>query len=215
MWNIDVEDYCLAGVHSPGFEKISEAVRDWINGSNNKTFINAGVMIMNLDKIRERGNLFQNAMKWIEKRVHLMKFSDQDVINNIFYGSIKLIDRKFNNGNPTKWEQLPDSIIHTPHPYHSFKTWGIQGLPSQQLYWKYYTRTAWGDDVTLEDFAETMLESAKKSSSCYNHSIPQYMGLVSWKIIRKVFYTNELVLIIRYLVSEAYHRLKQKLSPSR
>ena len=170
---------------------------------------------MNLDKMREQGNFFNNAIAWIERRVHMMNFSDQDVINNLFYGSIKLIDNKYNNTNPKIWEQIPDSIIHTPTPIYAFKTWGAMGLPSQHLYWKYYSRSAWGESLSLEDVSEVFMNAAEKTSSTCNHASRQYIVEVSQRIIIRIFYRSEIARIVRYLAKEAYHRIKQRLSPSR
>ena len=209
MWDIDVNDYCLAAVHDPIFETIAEAVRDWLNGCSNKTFVNAGVMIMNLDKIRERGNLFNNAMTWIEKRVHIMQFSDQDVINNLFYGSIKLIDSKFNKCNPLTEEALPDSIIHTPTPVKAERIWAMSKLPPQKLYWKMYLRSAWGEDKTPDELVDIFYNAS--SVPIYRaHSFFQCLFRVFAAPFRRLFWYNSISLSIRYILKDIYYRLTYK-----
>ena len=154
MWAIDIENYSLAGVHSKGYENPYERLRDKLNGCDCMTFINAGVLLMNLKKIREKGNLFLNAMSWMKKRMHLMAFSDQDILNNLFYGDIKLIDSKFNFTNASNFDLQPsemnDKILHTPG---SNKVWDITGLPVQKLYWRYFLDSAWGENMSKYEFA--------------------------------------------------------------
>ena len=75
LWQINIDNYCLAGVLDMlSVATLSEALRDRINGCSVKTFVNSGVLVMNLEMIRKRGNLFQNSMTWIGRHVHLMKF---------------------------------------------------------------------------------------------------------------------------------------------
>ena len=204
LWSIDVDDYCLAAVHTPGFEHFNETVRDWLNGCNNKTYVNAGVMIMNLDMIRQRGNLFKDSMIWIKKRVHLMNFSDQDVLNGLFCGSIKLIDTKFNNCNPKTEEALSDSIIHTPTRDEGLKTWGLSKQPPQRLYWKYYLHSAWGEDKTPNELFDVLYNA----SASTRHSYWQCLFRVVAAPCRRVFKYNS----IAYILKDIYYRLKYKLT---
>ena len=217
MWDIDINNYCFAGVHRNGLdENMTEALRDWLNGCSVKTFINAGVMLMNLKKIREHGNFFVNAMNWIEQHVHLMAFSDQDVINNLFYGEIKLIDTKFNNSNPKREEQLPNSIIHTPTKSPEERIWSVAGLPSQKLYWKYYLLTAWGENATPSEIVHVLMTEAEKSSPMnlrLYHSNARYcLKQLSVSIPRKIFWRNALIVPIRYVLSDIFHKIKYRLS---
>ena len=217
MWDIDVNDCCLAAVHDPMFETLTETVRDWLNGSSSKTFVNAGVMIMNLDMIRQRGNLFNNAMAWIERRVHLMQYSDQDVINNLFYGSIKLIDPKFNNCNPATEEALSDSIIHTPIRDERLKIWSMSKLPSQRLYWKHYVHSAWGEDTTPEELTGLLYNASSPAQiyrresylSCLIRVIrsPYRRVLLNLHILQSAIYMR---VIIVYIIKDVYYRLKYK-----
>ena len=158
LWHIDVNDCCMAGVFDVFSASLpDEALLDWINGCSVKTFINSGVLVMNLKNIRRHGNLFQNSMAWIERHVHLMRYSDQDVLNNLFYRSIKLIDERFNRNNPRSKHELPDSILHTPG---GSKTWKISGNPAQRFYWHYYLKTAWGEEKSCDELVDIMFNAS-------------------------------------------------------
>ncbi len=208
MWDIDINSYCMAGVHCKDFEFLSEAVRDKLNGSSCKTFINAGVMLMNLDKIRERGNLFWNSMAWVDEHIYLMRFSDQDIINNLFHGSIKLINPKFNNSNPREENMLNNSIIHTPTKNIAHRIWSLSGLPSQKLYWKYYLKSAWGENKSADDMINILFQAASKSS-IPAHSYKQYLTRVCVSTFRKLLWTNPLAEIIRYILIYTFLKIKR------
>ena len=208
LWTVDVENYCFAGVHMPGHERLDTAVRDKLNGHSYKTHINTGVLIMNLAMLRNCGNLFKDSIEWFLRRRHLVYFGDQDIINGLYYGSIKLIGRKYNNCNPKTENQLADSIIHTPGHADAFRTWGIVGLPSQKLYWKYYLRSAWGEDKTPSEIIDVLMNAVERSSEFYHTSARSCVKRLTRGILRKVFCTNSIVTVAGYLVKDVYYRTK-------
>lgn len=151
LWNVDVENYCMAGVHDVTAVGVAEYVRDSLNGCSAKTYINAGVLVMNLALIRDKGNLFMNSMEWLKHHVHIMRFNDQDIINGLFYKSIKFIDQRFNTMSPVQKSELNNCIIHAAG---FVKAWEITGLPYQKLYWKMYLRSAWGENISPSELID-------------------------------------------------------------
>ena len=209
MWAIDIENYSLAGVHSKGFENPYERLRDKLNGCDCKTFINAGILSMNLKKIRTLGSLFLNAMAWMKKRVHLMAFSDQDILNNIFYNDIKLIDSKFNiahsavnNLYAVDENYMHDKIIHTAG---KDKTWDFTGMPVQKLYWRHYLNSAWGENRDPQELMTVLYKSVDDK----NKKIPpaksfifRLIDSISWRISNNTIYKIAVILF-----KELKHRL--------
>lgn len=103
LWNIEFEDNVLVGVKEPG---------EWdkhlgIKGMNNK-YINSGVLLMNLKKIKE--------LKLDDKMINLLNtnyymFPDQDVINIVCKDKIKYVDNKYNSTETTGFRN-DAKIIH-------------------------------------------------------------------------------------------------------
>lgn len=58
------------------------------------TYINAGVLLMNLAELRKKFNL-EEALDFAKKNPHLVPNCDQDVINGLYYDKIKIIDGKY------------------------------------------------------------------------------------------------------------------------
>lgn len=201
LWDVNVEGYCFAGIHDIVAVGAAEYVRDYLNNCSIRTYINAGVLIMNLDSIRNRGNLFMNSMKWLNNHAHIMRFHDQDIINGLFYKSIKMIDTKFNIINPLQKTELKDCIIHAAG---FVKAWEITGLFYQTLYWKMYLRSAWGENKSNSDLIDLM-------ASFYVGRKDKWQLLFERiKPALKKFYWS--IVPIKYIFKDIYHKLKYKIA---
>ena len=158
---IDIKDNSLAGaVDLPG-KKLNFSFYHWkmrilLNGCKPDTYINSGVLLMNLSRIRERGNLFRIGMGWILRRGRMAVAPDQDALNAIFRDDIKIINSRFNQ-NVLK-QDMSDCIMHTL----GGKAWrSISGLYSDHVYWKMYLRSAWGENTTRDELADILIDLAK------------------------------------------------------
>ena len=93
LWNIDIKEKALAGVYENG---------EWskylgVDGLD-YNYINSGVLVMNLDYIRQH--------KLDDKMINLLNtkhfyFPDQDVINIVCKNHIKHIGNKYNSAETT------------------------------------------------------------------------------------------------------------------
>ena len=84
LWDIDLTDYYLAGCGEPKQSK------------NNFTYINMGVAMINLKKLREDGveEKFINYIKTLKQRN--LRYNDQDALNAVCYGKIKPLSPECN-----------------------------------------------------------------------------------------------------------------------
>ena len=158
LWNIDVHDYAMAGgIDLPELNGsiYREKMRLVLNGCRPETYINSGVLLMNLARIRERGVLSQMCIDWLARRGEMALAADQDALNSIFAGDIKILDSTFNQNI-----LIPDMsgcIIHTLFG----KPWrNMRGLQSDRIYWKMYLRSAWGENVTCEELVDVLNDAA-------------------------------------------------------
>jgi lipopolysaccharide biosynthesis glycosyltransferase len=92
LFNINIGDNYIAGVVAPGYYFAEEKNCKRLNLSSMKQYVNAGMLIMNLKKIREDN--------MTEKFIELLKKNyidrDQDVINVACYGKILTLPPKYN-----------------------------------------------------------------------------------------------------------------------
>ncbi len=96
LFQTDMEGYYIAGCRDIWMDIISkEDVEKWrerINTPSMDEYINAGVLVMNLQKIREDGL----EREFIQHMEFDYLHEDQDIINTVCYGRIKRLPSKWN-----------------------------------------------------------------------------------------------------------------------
>ncbi len=94
LYNNNISEYCIAGVYSMGAhqKEHEEKYRGDFGFPSMKDYINAGVLLMNLRKMREE-NCSDRMMDLIEKDYPCQ---DQDIINKVCYGKIKALPFRYN-----------------------------------------------------------------------------------------------------------------------
>ena len=90
MFDIDISDYYVGGVLGLYHYFQARHLMKNLNIPTMNDYINAGVMVMNLKKIRD-----DKMDKKLKSFVGILT-DDQDIINKVFYGKIKLIHPKWN-----------------------------------------------------------------------------------------------------------------------
>lgn len=123
-------------------------------GIDYKRYFNAGILALNLEKIRNKMLLWKQAMEFFEKYRKDTIFFDQDALNNLLQKETIFLNERFNfipigeKGNAKEIE----AIIHFAGP----KPWNYRCSPYDWLYWKYFAMTPWGDT------AEKLLDAQKE-----------------------------------------------------
>ena len=149
-FDIDIEDNYVAGVKAPGYHFGDNWTIDYckkIGLPDMKNYINAGVIIMNLKKIRE-DNM---TPVMCQEAYHNYPSVDQDVINKLFYNNIKLLPFKYNvpvsriyESNVRLQKVFTSKEIEeastTPFIIHystKVKPWNKPFIPLSAYFWKY------------------------------------------------------------------------------
>lgn len=177
LWDTDMSEHSLAGVHDIGFEKgvtPSRIIQEGYVKRDN--YINSGVLIMNLDKIRAQGDLLDMALEFLNNNAD-SNLPDQDALNFIFRDEMLLLDPKWNTFTRYEVEvdrSLSKSIYHyMGQPYIEF------GHPTEydKLYMKMRALTPWGYEPVADAFFRglfslsdkvTMLQELSKNISDRN-----------------------------------------------
>lgn len=95
FYNTDITDYIVAGgTHTFGFVGRGNLMR--LGMKKTSTYINAGVLLINLDKWRETVTLAQ-IMNFISSNIKKLLLADQDVINVLFENHTLKIDERLYN----------------------------------------------------------------------------------------------------------------------
>ncbi|TRX72633.1 glycosyltransferase family 8 protein [Carboxylicivirga sp. M1479] len=138
LYNTDLKENCLAGV--PEFVEKAEVFQQKhiISLSlSPKDYINAGILVFNLKKIRAEINIFNKKVSDLSK-LKLM-YQDQDILNIIFKDDIQHLEHKYNYS----YQKLIDglvcdapAIIH----YTMDKPWNTP-RPFGDVWWHYYKKS--------------------------------------------------------------------------
>jgi len=92
LFNCDMEGYYVGGVRDIDAEQYTSKFNYDCERPHADDYINAGLLLMNLKMMRD-DNIEQQFMKLADK--HLL-FADQDIINIVCHGKIKLLELKYN-----------------------------------------------------------------------------------------------------------------------
>lgn len=95
LWNAKIQNKCIAGSHKQYINKQFPGYKESIGLERNNTYINTGVMLMNLSRIRQL-NKTQELLINAKKLKDIVRIQDQDIINITFNGEITRVHKKYN-----------------------------------------------------------------------------------------------------------------------
>lgn len=150
LWNVQIGDHAVAAVRDVwSLDYIRGVPVPWrlamvwdILGVRRDEYFNAGVLLMNLKKLREGYDFLSKVEGFYARYRKCITLADQDCLNYIFAGDKILIDEKFNriNANGVKEEDLFGSIWHMAGG--ASKPWAVCTRPCvDDLYWRYLCLT--------------------------------------------------------------------------
>lgn len=113
-------------------------------------YFNAGVMLLNLDCLRERGDFFKEAISFLREfpKCHL---TDQDVMNSFFQKSVIFLPRRYNLFTKLlrDCEDIPtEGIYHFADDFMHFENPKI----FDRKFFHYLLKTPWGNSDFCEYF---------------------------------------------------------------
>lgn len=134
LFFINMKEFPIAGVHDIKKHLVK----------HNNSYINAGVLVIDLDKGREL-NLEQKFLDYTKNNLNTIKVGDQEIINEVCKDNILILNDKWNVQssnftNRSSYTKYPKIIHFTakkkPWHYGSFSI-------HKDLYFKYLQLTAW------------------------------------------------------------------------
>ena len=116
LWDVDIREYCLAGVIDEGVD-----IHNYPRILNNypkikkESYFNAGVLYINLKKLREFGNLKKLVVDFLIENPEA-GLPDQDALNVIFHNKVLYLDGSWNRfvylHRKDNVEKLDKAIFH-------------------------------------------------------------------------------------------------------
>jgi lipopolysaccharide biosynthesis glycosyltransferase len=151
LWDIDISGYSLAAVKDVIFDNGITQPKFVEEGIVSKDrYFNSGVLLMNLDAIRKRGDLLDLSIEFLENNPD-SALPDQDALNYYFNDTALLLDKNWNVFS--QYEKRNCKNVRENVVYHFMGQPFIDYFSTvdfEKMYLKTKANTAWGYDG-LED----------------------------------------------------------------
>lgn len=142
--------------------------------ADNKTSFNAGVLILDLKKIRSDYQMAKMALGFLNDHPRT-KYLDQDALQVVFSGDISMFERKWNVTTPYHSAfSYKSAIFH----FTWIKPWNVYcgGTYAELEFWKYFSKTPWGSEfpqfvhalATCSDLSLSMADDTSKRLLCFS-----------------------------------------------
>jgi lipopolysaccharide biosynthesis glycosyltransferase len=206
LWDVPLDGVSIAAALDRGrlkpYRRFSAtALRFTCLRCDRKKYINSGVLLMNLSRIRDKYDLIPQSIAWFNRCGHCVENVDQDFINSCFRGDIKIIDCKFNNCHLHDGD-ISGSILHAigaPKPWNGPKCTALD-----RLYWRTFLKTPWGK-LAPEEIVDMMLDVVKDSPLTHSHASQCYRKVFS-RLYSDVI-RGEILKMLIILCKELRHRI--------
>ena len=174
FFNIDLEDNYVGGVKD--FDH-----GDWHHknladlGIDNSQYINAGVLLMNLKKLR--GDKIEDKFKWLFKnKLEYCRFLDQDILNACCYGKIRLLSRRYNSMCTFEYPL----IVHFAGGQ---KPWKNLNSSFAEKWWNYATKSGVYDKLPAPlEIKKKILEIRSNPKSAAKKTVDDGIYTISSKL---------------------------------
>lgn len=182
LWNENIDEYTLAAVGDRGvWEYLANAYVVLENLIPRNLYFNAGVLLMNLKRIREKGNLANMVSDFLEKYPECY-YPDQDALNCLFYRETKLLDASWNVfANYARMKGLPlgENIYHYVGQkyieYEKTQRWDL-------IFWEYRINVPWPNQDIINEYCRALRSS-------FEH-------VYKWEKLSRVLWEKERTLIL-------------------
>lgn len=179
LYRIDMGDNLVAAAPDDviRFNEVFQVYAEKVVGvADYRRYFNAGILLMNLHEMRKFR--FQEKLIYSLDRITFAVAQDQDYLNRLCKGRVKLIDRVWNR-MPIEDPGIRTEDVRLIHYNLAFKPWHFEDILYREFFWKYARETEYfGQILSIrENYTEVdrfrdnqshdrLKKLAKKESDC-------------------------------------------------
>lgn len=179
LYNTDMGDNLVAAAPDDviQFNEVFQTYVEKVVGvADYHRYFNAGILLMNLHELRKFK--FQEKFMFLLGRITFAVAQDQDYLNRMCKGRVKLIDRVWNR-MPIADPKIKTENVKLVHYNLAFKPWHFEDILYKEFFWMYAQETEYFDVIQQikENFTEEdrilgeqshekLIKLAKKESDC-------------------------------------------------
>ncbi len=126
---------------NPVFQTYVEKV---VGVADYRCYFNAGVLLMNLHQLRRYK--FQEKFVYLLDKIKFSVAQDQDYLNRLCKGRVKLIDRTWNR-MPIEDPKIRLEDVKLVHYNLAFKPWHFEEILYKEFFWMYAQETEYFDKI--------------------------------------------------------------------
>jgi lipopolysaccharide biosynthesis glycosyltransferase len=132
-------------------------------------YFNAGILLMDLERIRQEHDFITEAKTFFERFTLLCEHLDQDFLNVVFKGKVFFLEERFNRIKDID-NNINDSILH----FAGRKPWQfLRNSARDKLYWETFMRSEWNDQW-FDALRELCVTQHSRSSDCVGHLMKKF-----------------------------------------
>lgn len=179
LYRIDMGDNLVAAAPDDviRFNEVFQVYAEKVVGvADYRRYFNAGILLMNLHEMRKFR--FQEKLIYSLDRITFAVAQDQDYLNRLCKGRVKLIDRVWNR-MPIEDPGIRTEDVRLIHYNLAFKPWHFEDILYREFFWKYARETEYFEQIRRirENYTEAdrfrdnqshdrLKKLAKKESDC-------------------------------------------------
>lgn len=170
LWNHDITGYIAGAIE----DENSIPNHKRLGLSNNHIYFNAGVLVLNLSKLRNF-NLKNKSFEYLKKNINKIRMQDQDILNGVLENNTLMLPLKFNTNTTIFYQAYKNSHNYSDidatraqndnviiHYTGSYKPWLHPEFEHSEPFWKY---------ARLSDFYEEIILTSTISDSTVRNII--------------------------------------------
>ena len=174
LWEVELGDNALAAAP----DTFGQGRCEVLGMPPHALYVNSGVLLLNLAHWRSTAAL-ERLSAYIGNMGDRLEYHDQDAINAVFAGEIKILDYRWNvqtrlwrlpRGEAPSDPEAVERAMRNPAILHFTtlrKPWlWVMPTPHKSLYWQYLRRTPWRDAAPADQRASKLFERAV-NYACY------------------------------------------------
>lgn len=147
LYNIDIGNNLVAGAPDDVIQNIDvfqEYAEKVVGVRSYKNYFNAGILLMNLDELRKFG--FQEKFMYLLGTVKFSVAQDQDYLNRLCKGRVKLISNTWNR-MPIGKDIINRDELHLIHYNLAFKPWHFEDILYKEYFWEAAQKTEYFEKI--------------------------------------------------------------------
>lgn len=186
LWDIDMQDYCLAAV--PDYPTVNGRGKPYPVAQKvvlNSRYFNAGVLFMNLDRIRAHGNMSRNVIEYLEDNPGAY-LPDQDALNVVYGDDTLLLEESWNTFT-SSLRYIPNKPLENRIYHFAATKLMLYSMPEiDRAYYETICRTPWGFEENRKWLHKSLARTDERL-----RLLEGVITLVSTYDKKKIFYGKE------------------------